>query len=291
MPKQTRIQIAKNDIVALFEQRGQKVYRSDEIAEVLQSNRVSWRLTINQSLAGFIDFLVNRSALREVRFDSIAGALTRYTWGEANAYELALSLYQGSYLSHGTAIFLHGLTEQIPKKIYVNHEQSAKPARKASLSQEGINAAFSRPARVSHAVFQLGDVQVVSVNGKHTGRLEVGNVRGPGDSQLDITKLERTLIDAAVRPVYAGGVVQVVEVFRAARPRASVNVLLATLKRLDYVYPYHQCIGFYMQRAGYESARLEHLRKVPMRFDFFLTNEMGETGYDASWRLFYPRGM
>src|SRR5437667_8016921 len=69
MPKQTRIQIAKSDIIALFGKRGRRVYRSDEIAEILQSNRANWRLTINQSLAGFIDFLVNRTALREVRFD------------------------------------------------------------------------------------------------------------------------------------------------------------------------------------------------------------------------------
>jgi hypothetical protein len=79
-----------------------------------------------------------------------------------------------------------------------------------------------------------------------------------------------------VRPVYAGGVAQVLETFKAARPRVSVNVLLATLKRLDYLYPYHQCIGFYMQRAGFEPARLEQVRKIPRTFDFFLTKEIKE---------------
>jgi predicted transcriptional regulator of viral defense system len=291
MARPTRIQIAKPDIVSLFDKRGQKVYWGDEIAKILQDNRVNWRLTINQSLRGFIDFLVKRTALRLVKLESAQGQVVRYTWGEANAYELALSLNQGSYLSHGTAVFLHGLTEQIYKKIYVNHEQSPKPATKRVLSQEAIETAFARPVRMSNAVFRLPDCEIISINGKHTGRLEVGSIKGPGDSQLEVTKLERTLIDITVRPVYAGGVVQVLETFKAARSQMSINVLLATLKRLDYAYPYHQCIGFYMERAGYEQSRIEHVRTIPANFKFYLTNEMSEADYDAKWRLFYPRGI
>ena len=291
MPRITRIQIAKSDIVALFERRGQKVYKSEGIAEILEQNRLNWRLTINQSLSGFIEFLLKRTSLREVVLTSVGGSVTRYTWGEANVYEVALSLNQEAYLSHGTAVYLHGLTDQIPKRIYVNHEQGPKPGGKVTLSQAGIDAAFKKPARVTHAVFQLGELQIVSINGKHTGRLEVGTLKDPDGPALDVTKLERTLIDIAVRPVYAGGVIQVLEAYKAARSRVSVNVLAATLKRLGYIYPYQQCIGFYMARAGYESARVEYMHSMPMNFDFYLANEMGETEYDSNWRLFHPRGM
>lgn len=291
MARPTRIQIAKPDIVALFERSEQRVYRREEIAEILEANRSNWRLTVNQSLNGFIDFLQTRTNLREVKLSSVGDSATRYTWGEANAYDIALSLYHGAYLSHGTAVYLHSLTDQIPKRIYVNHEQGPKRFPKATLSQSGIDAAFKKPARITHAVFAMGDLQIVALNGKYTDRLEVGTVNGPSGSALALTKLERTLIDIVVRPVYAGGVVQVVEAFRAARSRVSVNVLAATLKRLDYIYPYHQCVGFYMERAGYESSRIEHMHSIPREFDFYLTNEIKEADYDPKWRLFYPRGM
>jgi len=291
MPRVSRIQIAKPDIVGLFEKRGQKVYRGDEIAEILQRNRTNWRLTINQSLVGFIEFLVKRTALNTVKFESAEGPVIRYVWGKANEYELALSLKSRSYLSHATAVFLQGLTDQIPRKIYVNHEQGPKMTAKGELSQQGIDAAFRKPARVSNAVYHRPDVEVMLINGKYTGRLEVGAIKGPEDSELSVTKLERTLIDITVRPVYAGGVVQVLEAFKAARSRMSVNVLLATLKRLDYLYPYHQCIGFYMDRAGYEKERIEYVRKIPAKFKFYLANEMGEIDYDSQWKLFFPKGM
>ena len=234
---------------------------------------------------------MKRTALRLVKFDSMQGSTTRYTWGEANAYELALSLNRGAYLSHGTAVYLHGLSEQIFKKIYVNHEQNPKMATKESLSQKDIDAAFARPARTSNNIFRVPDFEIVSINGKYTGRLEVESTRGPNDSKLEVTKLERTLIDITVRPLYAGGVVQVLEAFKKSQANMSINILLATLKRLDYAYPYHQCIGFYMERAGYEKSRIEYVKAMPMRFDFYLTNEMAKPSYDAKWRLFYPGGM
>ena len=42
-------------------------------------------------------------------------------------YNFALSIRGGAYLSHGSAVHLLGLTEQQPRTIYVNKEQSLKP--------------------------------------------------------------------------------------------------------------------------------------------------------------------
>jgi hypothetical protein len=69
-----------------------------------------------------------------------------------------------------------------------------------------------------------------------------------------------------------------------------VSTLLVVLKKLDYKYPYHQVIGFYMQRAGYDSSRYERLRELPTEFDFYLAHGIGEKQYDQHWKLFYPKG-
>src|SRR5882672_4945604 len=47
--------------------------------------------------------------------------------------------------------------------------------------------------------------RIVLLSGKHTGRLGVTKTLGPQGEQLELTDLERTLIDIAVRPTYAGG--------------------------------------------------------------------------------------
>jgi predicted transcriptional regulator of viral defense system len=287
----TRIQIAKRDIVALFDESEQRIYRPAEIAAILAQNRVDWRLAQSFTRDDFARFLIESTKMKQVQLKSEHYTdEMRYVWGEAGPYEIALSIRKNAYLTHGTAVFLHALNEQIPAAIYVNHEQSPKP-RGGTLSQESVNRAFKSPQRQSNFVFTYDVHKLVVINGKNTGRLEVGRLRGPDNEALDVTKIERTLIDVTVRPSYAGGIFQVIEAFKGAKEKMSVNTLLATLKRLDYVYPYHQAIGFYMERAGYEESRISRLASIPKPVDFYAGYGLKDTDYCARWRLFYPRGL
>lgn len=218
----------------------------------------------------------------------------RFIWGDASPVEVALSLQRGSYLSHATAVYLHGLSAQIPRRVYVNKEQTPKPAPAGPLTQEGIDRAFARPARTSNFVFRYGESRLVLLNGKHTGDLEVSEVPAPGGPAgltLRSTKLERTLIDITVRPTYAGGVFDVLAAYRGAMAQVSVPTVVATLARLGHMYPYHQAIGFYLQRAGAAPRSLERLRALGLTFDFYLANKMPEPQFDPTWRVFYPAGL
>ncbi len=103
-----------------------------------------------------------------------------------------------------------------------------------------------------------------------------------------MTSLERTLIDIAVRPTYAGGAAPVLQCFRAARERVDAAALTAMLRQLDYVYPYHQVIGFYMQKAGYQDEQVRGLRGLGLSYDFYLAHGIKNRTYNSDWRIFVP---
>ena len=67
--------------------------------------------------------------------------------------------------------------------------------------------------------------------------------------------------------------------------------MLATLKRLNYLYPYHQAIGFYMQQAGYAAKQYERLKEPGLHFDFYLAHDIRDRDYREEWRVFYPKGL
>src|SRR5258708_15744913 len=268
----SRLEKSTSEILKIFEQSNHRVFPRSELARILAENRDSWRLPARLSIDHFLDFLSKKGSLKKIVLSPAAyPAIVRYTWGECSPYQIGLSLRPRAYLCHAASLVLHGLTDQLPKTVYVNAEQSPKPFA-GSLSQEAINRAFSREQRKSKYIFPYDSLQFVLLSGKNTGRLEVGRLHGPSGEELEATKLERTLIDIAVRPAYAGGVFQVLEAYRAARPRMSVNTLMATLKKLNYAYPYHQAIGFYMEKAGYERERFMRLRKLGLEFDFYIAH-------------------
>jgi predicted transcriptional regulator of viral defense system len=217
--------------------------------------------------------------------------MVRYVLGNASPYLIALSTKQGSYISHGSAAYLHALTDQVPKTIYVNKEQSAKPDRTVQLTQAGIDRAFANSPRLSNYTFRCGDFRVTLLSGKNTGRTEVTSIEDPEGAPVETTTLERTLVDVAVRPAYAGGPHQVLDIYKAARERASVNTVVAILRQLGHAYPFHQAVGFYLDKAGFPPDRVERLRAFGLHFDFYLANKLHDAEYIRDWRLYVPKGM
>ena len=157
------------------------------------------------------------------------------------------------------------------------------------LTQVDRSCVQNKP-RESTLIYTYGGYRIAVLSGKFTRNLEVSPAEF-GGLLLPRTRLERSLVDITVRPVYGGGPAEVLAAYREAKPRLSINVLLKTLRELDYVYPYHQAIGFYMERAGYDEGALQKVEALGRTFDFYLANRMEQTDYSRRWRIHYPAGL
>lgn len=293
----TRLHIALEDIVKEFEQ-GPRVLRTSDIADMFHNNRRFWRLAQGTTLKGFIEFLSDKSNLRIVRYPFPEREVVGYTWGSAPLLETLIKLVERSFYSHYTAMRIHGLTEQVPKTIYLNREKSRSSSAHTApgpYDQSAIDSAFQGNPRISHNEIELveDERRVVLLQSAHYGSLgiEEGSFYdGHEELFLRYTNLERTMIDIVTRPFYAGGVAEVAKAFENAKGKLAVNKMSAMLKKMQPGYPYHQAIGYYLDRAGYRASLVEIFRSQPMVRDFYLTYGMKSPSYCSKWRLFVPQG-
>lgn len=296
MASRSRLQIAKADIAATFDQRPSCVLKYKEFGPVLRAGRGEWRLAVSTSLGDFINFLLKSSDLKRYLFKFPHRSETLYVWKAVPTMEMLLHIKSNSFYSHYTAMRMHGLTEQVPAVIYISHERAGFEitSQSVALEQTAIDQAFRQPARITTNSTVFGDRSIVLIHSGYTGQLGVEETTivfgTDGAAKVRVTNLERTLIEAAAKPWYAGGVAEVAKAFEQAKARVSVNRLGAMLGELDYAYPYHQAIGYYMERAGYRESQLALLRRFPMLNDFYLDHGMSNATYVQAWRLWIPNG-
>lgn len=273
-------------VIDAFRQLPPRAITRKALGEYLATRRAELRVPKSFAVDDLIALLLENDILRIAEISSPEyGSKSRYVLGTVSPLQLACSFYKDSFLSHGTALYLHGLAPL--DTIFVNHEQSPKNST-SRLTQAGLNNAFKNSQRQSTYVFRYGTSTITFLNGKNTGGAGLMQMQAPGGERLSTTSLERTLIDIVVRPQYAGGIRNVVTAFRQAKDRISVAEIARLLAEMKYVYPYHQSLGFLLQRAGVPEEELGPLKQRTMRFKFYLDYEMDQPAYDAVWKLFYP---
>ena len=286
----TRFQIAKKDIINFFDNLPSPVLTHSSISKILSEQRDFWRLPMNLSVRAFINLLLTNK-LKKHTFDFPHRKVVKYSWGETSIYNIFLALAENSYFTHYTAMYLHNLTDQVPKTIYVNFEQSKKKKpQNSSLAQGRIDFAFSRPQRETNNIAKYKDYNICLLNGQFTDKTGIVEINTEEGGNLAVTSVERTLIDITVRPSYSGGIYEILNAFIRAKEKVSINKLTAILKKLDFIYPYHQAIGFYLERAGvYTNEQLDLLKKFEINYDFYLTRQIKEKAFSDTWRIYYPK--
>jgi hypothetical protein len=173
------------------------------------------------------------------------------------------------------------------KIIYVNQEQTPKSPSEG-VTQQALTSAFTNHQRQSKYLLKYAGAQYLLLSGKNTGRIGVLQMKGPDGNDVDVSDFERTLIDVVVRPAYAGGINQVADAYKQAANKVDIDYMIKLLKKLQYVYPYHQSIGFLLERAGRSEEDCRRLKNLGTELDFYLDYKMKNPAYNQKWRLYYP---
>ena len=202
-------------------------------------------------------------------------------------FDVAAVRSRGSYFSYYSALYINNLTLQIPKQIYLTLERKSLDQNNNILKQENIDRVFSKPPRITSDKRNYKNFDINFINGQYQNLIGIITFR----DQYAVSDIERTLIDIAVRPFYSGGVTQVLEAYVNAKDKLDPKKLMDYYSQLNYTYPYHQVIGFYLEKAGYDAKICnEFLNFDDLEFNFYLTYNILHKEFSKKWRIYYPKG-
>lgn len=197
---------------------------------------------------------------------------------------------------HYTAVAYHGLTNQIPQRVYIRKRSVGNPpSRPERLSDLQIRTQFLKPHRRTGETETLPSGTIVYVAGKHndeTGILSIPPTHKDFPEGSRITDLERCLIDAVVAPQYNGGLLTIPGLFEEASEKLDLETLIAHYQELDFLYPYHQAIGFFLDHCTHKQAAETWRTVFPPSNRFFVDkNAKSSWELDPRWQVYYPKGL
>ncbi|MCB9538087.1 MAG: hypothetical protein H6704_17675 [Myxococcales bacterium] len=277
-------------IEADFDGEPRSIYRARDLETILRARYDAWGLSRFDDVGKLIATMERRGWLQPVSLQFPRRRLNFLVWRQANAFELPAAVSPHAFLSHYTALVLHDLTDDQPKTIYLAEPRPSRRATKEDLGQEVIDAAMEASPVLSKNRAEFGGYEIVWLETEVPERVQVSQAVEVGGRSLRVSTIEKTLLDAVVRPEYCGGVHQLPAAFRRATEALSINRLVKLLRGLQPRFPYHQALGFLLERAGYDAKLLKALRALDDgEHSFFVGRGSKATmAFDASWRVHYP---
>ncbi len=169
----------------------------------------------------------------------------------AHEFEVAAALVSPAMISHWSALHYHGLTEQIPRDVFVLTTTDAWIPRPRKDRAEKPGSGF-----------QAGDTLYRFIQVK-PDRFFGGGQQWIGEVRVPITDLERTLLDGLSMPRYCGGFAEVLHAVQVGMDRLNTELISEYAVRLGVTTA--KRLGWVLESQGVPKSELAVLTELPIK--------------------------
>ena len=186
-------------------------------------------------------------------------------------FEIAMALVAPAAISHWSAMSHHGLTEQVPRRVFVLTTARAVPRLR------GKKAMPSEPG------YPVGETAFQFVQVKPERFFGIDQV-WVNESRISITDPERTLLDGLMAPQYCGDFAEVLHAFERRASKLDVERIINYALKLDAATA--KRLGWILERQGIASDHLELLRARSIKGYRVLDSSGPRRGpYETRWMI------
>ena len=242
-PKQSLVGI---EMVRLLAYEGDRIFTTDRARELAP------RVGLKDSYLGEALYHLRRNDwIVPLRRGLYALSSTVPGVSDAHEFEVAMALVNPAAISHWSAIHYHGLTEQVPREVFVLTTTEGSVPRIRTTEAKRPRGGYP----VRDTTYRFVQVRPERFFGTHKVWV--------GDGRVSVTDVERTLLDGLSMPQYCGDFAEVLHAFQVGMDRLDIERIAryatrlgaATVKRLGWVLEYH----------GADSPSIDRLASLPVK--------------------------
>jgi len=168
-------------------------------------------------------------------------------------FEIGMALVHPAAISHWSAFHHHGLTEQLPRRVFVLTTQGVSIPRLIGAKRKERRSDKGYPA--GGTIYQF-----VQVKPERFFGIEETWV---GETRIKMTNPERTLLDGLMMPRYCGDFSEIMHAFQVGGPNLDLEKIVRYALKLDAATG--KRLGWILDQQGIDLSRLEPLLAIPSK--------------------------
>lgn len=171
----------------------------------------------------------------------------------AHEFEVAMNLVSPAAVSHWSAMSVHGLTEQIPRPVFVLTTTESSVPRVRGTSDKSV----------SRRGYLAGDTLYLFVQVRPERFFGVERIWINDRSRVSVTDPERTLLDALCFPQYCGTFGEALEAFNVRGDDLDIERIVDYALRLGAAAA--KRLGWVLEYYDFDLSRFGKLLDLPVR--------------------------
>lgn len=208
----------------------------------------------------------------------------RYTLNkEFNIYDFVYSLEKNGFFSMFTSLNIQGLTNFRDNFIFISKERMKRVNfNSKDITQEAIDKAFTNKPRRTKAHDTIYNYNVVILESNNTQ--EIGIIKY---KDYKISSINRAFVEIISNIQYSKTPDDVIYEFKNLKDKLDINEIFNIIEKFDFVYPYYQLAGYYLEKIGYLKEELSKFFNKKTDLIFYTIKNKEKYTLDKYWGIKY----
>lgn len=208
----------------------------------------------------------------------------RYTLNkEFNIYDFAYSLENKSFFPMFTSLNIQGLSNYRNNFVFISRERKERNNFiSRSLTQDAIDKAFTRNPRRTKAYDVINGYNLVLLESNNTEGIGIINYNG-----YRVSSINRAFIEIISNIHYFISPNNVINEFKIIKNKLDIDEILKIIEKFDFVYPYYQLAGYYLEEIGFTKNELFKFYSKKSDLIFYTIKNKKKYEFNEYWNIKY----